>query len=210
MPISDRLAYSLNRRDQVPNKMLAQDIADTEDVSKLQELIEFLNSKPHRRLQMDAMLTIAYVGEQAPEMILPHIDFLVEKLKDSIDRVSWGSMIALSNVSSMALSKMYENLPKILDAMDDGSIVGRDHGYRILINLYGVEKYSNDLFVILLEQLKKAPPNQLGQYVERLIEVVLPRHLAQLALIVEEQRKDLTDKHHLKRLVRNLSALLKK
>jgi hypothetical protein len=210
MPISDRLAYSLNRRDQVPNKMLAQDIADTEDVSKLQELIEFLNSKPHRRLQMDAMLTIAYVGEQAPEMILPHIDFLVEKLKDSIDRVSWGSMIALSNVSTMALSKMYENLPKILDAMDDGSIVGRDHGYRILINLYGVEKYSNDLFVILLEQLKKAPPNQLGQYVERLIEVVLPRHLAQLALIVEEQRKDLTDKHHLKRLVRNLSALLKK
>lgn len=209
MSISDKLAYSLGRKDQVPNKLLAQEITDAEDSERLNDLIEFIESKPHRRLQMDATLTIAYVGDLLPKMLKPHVGFLIKKLQDPIDRVSWGSMIALSHVSSHVVDQMYENLPAILDAMDMGSIVGRDYGYRILVNLYTVDRYSSDLLFILLEQIRKAPSNQLGQYTERLLPVVRPEDRSELVTALEDRRLDLTNEYHLRRLTKNLKKLYK-
>ncbi len=209
MSISDKLAYSQGRKDQVPNKLLAQEITSAEDSERLIELIKFIESKPHRRLQMDAALTVAYVGDLLPKMLIPHVDFLIRKLKDPIDRVSWGSMIALSHVSPLVIDQMYENLPEILDAMDMGSIVGRDHGYQILVNLYVVDQYSSDMLFILLEQIRKAPSNQLGQYTERLLGVIKPEDKLELIAALEERRLDLTNEYHLKRLTKNLKKLYK-
>ena len=209
MSISDHLAYSQGRKDQIPNKLLAQEITSTEDSERLVELIQFIESKPHRRLQMDATLTVAYVGDLLPKMLVPHIDFLIEKLKDPIDRVAWGSMIALSHVSPLVIDQMYEHLPEILDAMDMGSIVGRDHGYQVLVNLYKEDRYASDMLFILLEQIRKAPSNQLGQYTERLMEVIKQGDKPELIMALEERRLDLTNEYHLKRLTKNLKKLYK-
>lgn len=209
MSISEKLAYSLGRKDQEPNKLLAQEIADNEDEKQLIELIDFIKSNPHRRLQMDAALTVAYVGDLKPKMLIPHVPFLLEKLSDPIDRVAWGSMIALSHVSPLVIDEMYDNLTTILDAMDMGSIVGRDHGYQILVNLYTVDQYASDMLYILLEQIRKAPPNQLGQYTERLAEVIQTEDKQKLIDALEERRLELSNEHHLKRLTKNLKKLYK-
>lgn len=210
MPVADKLSYSLGRKDQVANKVLAGKILESEDGSLLNELVELFHSDMHRRLQMDAMLTIAYVGEGNPEMLVPHVDFLLSKLFDKIDRVAWGSMIALSKVSLLVLEKMYEKLSTILNVMDTKSIVGRDHGYRILINLYCQPKYAADLLFIILEQIRKAPPNQLGQYTERLVEVVQAPHLEELSKVLQERRGELINEHHLSRLDKSLAKVLKR
>ncbi len=207
MSISDKLAYSLGRKDQVPNKLLAQEITIAADADRLNELIKFIEGKPHRRLQMDAILTVAYVGDLLPKMLIPHVDFLIGRLRDPIDRVAWGSMIALSHVSPLVADQMYENLPAILDSMDMGSIVGRDHGYQVLVNLYVVNRYSSDMLFILLEQIRKAPSNQLGQYTERLMKVIKPEDKLELITALEERRLDLTNEYHLKRLTKNLKKL---
>lgn len=210
MSIGDKLSYALGRRDQGPNKALAKRLVEEGGTAGLSSLVDFIETKPHRRLQMDAMLTMAWVAEQKPEMLVQHVQYLIEKLCDPIDRVSWGSMIALSYVSRLVPDKMYEAMPQILDAMDQGSIVGRDHGFRILINLYRIEKYRADLFFIVLEQIKKAPQNQLGQYTERLLEVIDNNHLQDLMHTLEQLREELSSEHHLKRLDKNLSKIHRK
>ncbi|MEP1093997.1 MAG: hypothetical protein ABJG78_02745 [Cyclobacteriaceae bacterium] len=207
MPISDKLAYSRSHRDQGPNKILAQEIVDSEDVDALRELKSIVLSGAHKRLRMDAALTIAYVGELKPAMLINFVDFLLDRLNDPIDRVGWGSMIALSYISPQQPSKMYTNLPVILDAMDTGGIVGRDHGYRILIDLYSVEKYSVDMFFIILEQIQKSPSNQLGQYTERLMSALNERDKPELISALEDRRGELTNEHHIKRLTKNLKKL---
>jgi len=207
MPISDKLAYAMGHRDQGPNKILAQKIADSEDVGALKELKALVLSDADKRLRMDAALAIAYVGESKPEMLVDFVDFVLEMLNDPIDRVGWGSMIALSYISPLQPSKMYENLPDILDAMDNGGIVGRDHGYRVLIDLYSVEKYREDLFFIILEQIQKSPPNQLGQYTERLMSIINEKDKPELILALEDRRNELTNEHHIKRLTKNLKKL---
>lgn len=45
MTIIDKLATSLNRRDEIPNQQLAKQIANTNDRKAVKELIQNLNNK---------------------------------------------------------------------------------------------------------------------------------------------------------------------
>ena len=207
MPIQDQLAYSLGRKDQAPNKSLAKKIADSEDELRLSELIQFFDSKPHKELQKDCSLTLAWIAERNPKMIAPYVDYLMDKLNDPINRVIWGSMIALSSIAHLTQDQLYQALPAILDAMDKGTVVTRDHGYRILIVLYQNNKYQEDVFLLVLEQIAKAPSNQLGQYTENLIAVLDRSHKEQLLTVLEDRKLELVNPHHQKRLSKNLEKL---
>lgn len=209
MPIQDHLAYTLGRKDQEPNRLLANEIAETEDVERLDELILFFETQPHKEHQKDCSLTLAWIAEINPKLIAPKVQYLIGKLKDPINRVIWGSMIALSGIAKYAQDELFQALPKILDAMDAGTVVTRDHGYRILIDLYQNKKYQSDVFLLILEQLTKAPSNQLGQYTEKLIMVMVPEHRDKVISVLEERRGDVIDPHHTKRLEKNLKKLYK-
>lgn len=207
MPIQDKLAYSVGRKDQLPNRKLAQEIVESGDPAQIKELIAFMESKPSRRPLMDAALTLAYISECDPEMMVVHIGYLLQRLDHEVERVGWGSMIALAHLVKVAPDEIYEELPVVLEAMKRDSIVGRDHGFRILVELYAVEKYREDLLHIILEQLAIARPNQLGQYTERFMGVLAPQHASELIQTLEERKLDLTNPYHEKRLTKNLKKL---
>lgn len=207
MPISDKLSYSLGRKDQAANKKLAQEIVDAQDTCSLNEIVDLFHPNSPRRLQMDAILTIAKIGEREPEMLVPYVHFLILKLSDKIDRVAWGSMIALSHVSPLVADEMFTELPAILDGMARSSVVGRDYGFRILVKVYQIRRYRDDVFCIILEQLRMAPSNQVGQYTECLLSVIEPVDIEKTITVLEEKRKELEDKHHIKRLDKNLKKL---
>jgi len=209
MAIQEHLAYSLDRKDQVPNKALAERIVNEGGEAQLQELVDFFLTHPHRELQKDCVLTMASVGEQSPKMLVPYIDLLIENFDSSINRVVWGSMIALAFLAHLVPDKIYRGLPKIIDAMDQGTVITRDHGYRMLITLYQSDKYREDLFYIILEQIQLAPSNQLGQYAEKLIKVLDTKHKDELIAVLEDRSADLTNEHHKKRLSKNLKKLYK-
>ena len=151
MPIQDQLAHSLDRRDQGPNKALAERIVNEGSAEQLQELEDFFLTQP----QKDCILTMAWVGEQSPELLIPHIDLLIENFNSKIPRVVWGSMIALAFSAHLVPDKIYDALPKILDAMDAGTPVTRDHGYRMLMILYQTESTRKIFFLSRWSKLRK-------------------------------------------------------
>ena len=207
MSIKDRLSYSVGRRDQEPNKLLAEEIVAQDDTEKIRELIAVFDAKPHVEIQKDCSLTLAWVAESKPALMAPYVDYFLEKLNDPINRVIWGSMMSLTAIAPFAQQKLFNELPTILDAMDAGTVVTRDHGYRILITLYQNSTYQEDVFLLVLEQLSKAPSNQLGQYAERLIAVLASKHKAQVTATLEGRFEDVDHPHHLKRLEKNLKKL---
>lgn len=209
MPIQDRLAANLGRKDQAPNHELADAIVAANDKISLNELITLFDQEQDKRVLMDASLTIAYVAERSPELVVSKLAFLLDQLTHRINRVSWASMIALSHLAPLVLEELYRKLVTILDAMDQGGVVGRDHGFRILLSLYGEHRYSEDVFIIIIEQLVKAPHNQLGQYVERLMGVLRPSHKLKLVEVLMRLRSELDNEFHLKRLDKNLKKLCK-
>lgn len=210
MPIQEKLAFALDRKDQEPNRLVARQIVESEGQRGIEDMIEFIESKPIKRAQMDAMLALAYAGELSPKTLAPHVDFLVSKLNDPINRVIWGSMIGLAHIAHLVQPKLFEALPKVIDAMDAGTVVTRDYGFRIMVDLYKDEQFQEDMFLLIQEQLMKAPSNQLGQYAERIIEVLNKNHLNPLIETLESRREDVTNEHHIKRLNKNLKKLYKK
>ncbi len=209
MSIQDQLAYAQERNDQEPNKLLANKIAISGGKNQVKELIDFIESRPKQRAQSDAILALAYVGELNPDLLSEQVDFLIKELKSPINRVIFGSMIGLAHIAHLQIEKLFGALPQIIDAMDAGTVVTRDHGYRIMITLYQDPRVQADVFQLIQEQLMKAPSNQLGQYAERLIEVVNKSHINSLIDILEERRNDVSNEHHVKRLNKNLKKLYK-
>ncbi len=209
MSIADHLAYSLERKDQEPNKRLANQLVANDDRAGVHEIVDLFDEHRPRRLLMDAMLTLAYIAETKPELIIPHTDFLLSKLKDPIERVGWGSMIALAHITPLVAEKLYKELPKVLDAMERQSVVGRDHGFKVLVKLYQVDEYANDLIHIIVEQISNAPSNQLGQYAERAMTALRANHKKLLIEALEMRREELTNEYHIRRIDKNLKKLYK-
>ncbi|MEQ8906629.1 hypothetical protein [Ekhidna sp.] len=209
MPIQEQLAFALDRNDQEPNKRVAKQIVDAGGEKEVEELVSFIETRPKQRAQSDAILALAYVGELSPKLLAGHVDFLIRQLTRPINRVVFGSMIALAHIAHLQRKKIFDALPKIIDTMDGGTVVTRDHGFRIMISLYRDDQFQEDMFLLIQEQLIKAPSNQLGQYAERIIEVLNKKHLNSLIETLEERRNDITNEHHVKRLNKNLKKLYK-
>ncbi|MEQ8629020.1 hypothetical protein [Ekhidna sp.] len=209
MPIQDQLAFALDRNDQEPNKLVAKQITNAGGIKEVKELISFIKSKPKQRAQSDAILVLAYVGELAPTLLSDEAPFLISQLNSSVNRVIFGSMIALAHIAHLTKGMLFDSLPQIIDAMDSGTVVTRDYGFRIMVTLYTDGKYKEDMFLLIQEQLMKAPSNQLGQYAERLMEVLNKDHLKPLIDTLEDRRNDVSNEHHIKRLNKNLKKLYK-
>ena len=209
MPIQDQLSYALDRNDQKPNKLVARQIVDAGDHKEIKELVDFIEIRPEQRAQSDAMLTLAYVGELSPGLLAGQEDFFIGQLNSPINRVIYGSMIALAHIAHLQKEKLFDALPKIIDAMDAGTVVTRDYGFRIMVILYADNRFQEDMFLLVSEQLMKAPSTQLGQYTERLIDVLSKSHLNSLIETLKERRGDISNEYHIKRLNKNLEKLYK-
>jgi hypothetical protein len=59
MAVINKLATSLNRRDEIPNQELAKQIANSNDKKAVKELIENLNNK-NKNIQSDCIKVILF------------------------------------------------------------------------------------------------------------------------------------------------------
>ncbi|MNY40032.1 hypothetical protein D3C86_1747480 [compost metagenome] len=75
-------------------------------------------------------------------------------------------MTALSSITLHDPAAIVEQLVKIIDAADNGSVITKDQAVAILIKLGSMDKYAEDAFSLLVEQLKSCPTNQLPMYAE--------------------------------------------
>lgn len=206
--LTSKFSSSQARKDQGPNQRLADEVVKHRDVSLLQEIFNFLKEAPSISLGNDAVLTLTAISRLAPEMLEPYSKDLLELLKSKSNRQVFGSMIALANIATLIPERLMASLTLILDSMDEGTVVTRDHGFSILLALYEKDA-SGDLKDLIAEQVLKSPPNQLGQYTEKWIEVIRKEDKDQLIKILEVRMSELESDRHIKRLKKNLMKLRK-
>ncbi len=170
MSIIEKLASSLNRRDEVPNQELAKEIILSKNKKAVKELIENLSNT--KAIQNDCIKVLYEIGEQEPKLIADYINEFVQQLHSKNNRLQWGAMIALGTITIERPKEIYEILPTILKAADKGSVITKDHAVNILIKLCTTKSHTDGAFNLLIEQLLKSPTNQLPMYAERAIPVI--------------------------------------
>lgn len=175
MTIIDKLAISLNRRDEIPNQELAKQIANTNDKKAVKELVENLNNKS-KDIQSDCIKVIYEIGTLKPNLVAEFGNELVALLDNKNNRLQWGAMTALNTITNENPKAIYSALTKIIEVADNGSVITNDHCVEILIKLCATKKYAEDAFALLNERLKKSPTNQLPMYAENALPIITDKN----------------------------------
>lgn len=171
MSIIPKLATSLNRRDEVPNQELAEEIVRSEDMAAVGELVENLKNK-NKGIRYDCIKALYEVGYQKPYLIADHLPAFLELLESKDNRLQWGGMTALGCIAREKPAEIFDSLGRIIEAAEKGSVITRDHCVKILVALSELDKYSDKTFPLLLEQIMKSPNNQFPMYAENALPAI--------------------------------------
>jgi hypothetical protein len=188
MMILNKLASSLNRRDDVPNQKLAETIAKKNDKNAIKELIENLGNS-NKNIQNDCIKVLYEVGAHKVNLVSPYIKNFVALLDSKSNRLQWGTMIVLNLITNEKPKEVYLALPKIIDIADRGSVITNDHCVNILVKLCSIKAYYEDASTLLLERLEKSPTNQLPMYAESAVQVIGDKKTSFIKLLTQRMKE---------------------
>lgn len=203
----ERLASSLGRRDEIPNQELAKEIAAANDHQATKELIENLGSK-NKGIQSDCIKVIYEIGVLNPNLISEYHAALIGLLDSKNNRLQWGAMTALNTIALEKPEIIFDSLSKLVDIAEKGTVITKDNLMAILIKLFAVPKYSDDVFSLFNEQLMKSPTNQLPMYAENAMPAITEKNktlfIKTLASRLGDIEKD-TKRTRVEKVIRKLS-----
>jgi hypothetical protein len=206
MTVLNKLASNLGRRDEVPNQVLACEIARSGDKKAVKELVDNLFHKD-KNIQSDCIKVLYEIGEQRPELIAGYYRQFGELLDSNNNRLTWGAMTALDAIASQEPKGVYSFLSKILASSEAGSVITRDHAVGILIKLATLKQYAARCFPLLIEQLLTCPNNQLPMYAEMSLVAVTATNRAALERVLTNRLPGLEKESQKKRVAKVLKRL---
>lgn len=207
MTIIDKLASSLNRKDEGPNQELAKYIADRDDKGAVIELVDNLHNND-KNIQSDCIKVLYEIGDLRPSLIAEYSKEFVTLLDHGNNRLVWGAMTALNAITLENPEVIYLSLEKIVDITYKGSVITKDHGVNILIKLCSIKPYADHAFTLLIEQLKKCPTNQLPMYAENAISIVNDKNKSLFIKTLSSRLGDIekdTKRKRVEKLIKKLS-----
>lgn len=207
MTVIDKLASSLNRKDEGPNQELARYIAEQDAKGAVQELVEHLNNQD-KSIQSDCVKVLYEIGELKPSLIAEYSKDFVALLEHKNNRLVWGAMTALDTITLENPELIYAAIAKIIDVANKGSVITKDHAINILIKLCSVEQYTDHAFTLLIAQLESCPTNQLPMYAEHAIAIVNDKNKAVFVNTLSSRLDDIekdTKRKRVEKVIKKLS-----
>lgn len=211
MSITSKLASSLNRKDEVPNQELAQQIIKSNDKKAIKELVENLSNK-NTAIQSDCIKVLYEIGEHKAILIADYDKEFLALLENKNNRLVWGAMTALDCITSINPTGIYKALSKILTAANKGSVITKDHGVNILIKLAADKSFTNNSLPLLLNQLKTCATNQLPMYAENATTVITEKYKKDFIRVLTSRLGDIEKESKQKRVrnvIKKLSSPIK-
>jgi len=206
MSVISKLASSLNRKDEVPNQELAQQIIKSNNKKAIKELVENLSNKD-TKIQSDCIKVLYEIGEQEATLIAEYDKEFLALLENKNNRLVWGAMTALDCIASINPEAIYKNLGKILIAADKGSVITKDHGVNILIKLAANKNFTNKALTLLLDQLKTCATNQLPMYAENATTVITDTYKKDFLKVLTSRLGDIEKESKQKRVQKVIKKL---
>ncbi len=187
MSVLNKLASAQNRRDDVPNKELARELAAGRDLEGIREIgANLWHADPC--IQGDCLKVLYEVGYLAPELIAEYAGDLLRLLASRNNRLVWGGMIGLSTVAALRADLLFQHLDEILGAMASGSVITRDSGVKVLAAIAASnDAYREAVFPHLLAHLSTCRPKDVPQHAESALPAVTAANQAAFVRVLEHR-----------------------
>ena len=191
MSVLNKLACAQNRRDEVPNQKLAQELVQNGDTSGIREIAENLWNKD-TDIQSDCIKVIYEIGYLKPELIAAYTPDFLKLLKSRENCLVWGAMLALSTVAALKADELFPHIGEIQHAMEKGSVITEDNGVGTLALIASTkEEYNQVIFPYLLNHLATCRPKSVPQHAEKTLIAVNAQNKEAFIQVLEKRLEDL-------------------
>jgi len=204
--VLDRIAFFQNRRDEVPNQLLAKELAEKENKVGIKEIAENLRNK-NQNVQSDCLKVLYEIGYLKPVLIADYTKNFLALLKSKNNRMVWGAMIALATIADKKPKEIYARLVDVTDAMDKGTLITVVWGTKVLAKVAATDKtYKKKIFPLLTSQLKKCLPRDVPMQAESILPAIDADNKQEFLSIIDERKPEMTASQlsRLKKVTKNL------
>ena len=192
MSVLNRIAHFQNRRDEVPNQVLAKALAGNQDRAGIEEIAANLwNDNPNVR--SDCLKVLYEIGERNPALIADYAADFLKLLNDKNNRQVWGSMTALAAIAPLKADVLYKHRADIERVTATGSVITADYGIKALaIVASGSPARNKQIFPYLLTHLAACRPKDVPQRAEKIVVAVNARNRDDFIRLLETRLSDLS------------------
>ena len=188
MSVLKKIAYFQNRRDEVPNQLLAAELAKAKDTKGIKEIAENLDNE-NPSIRADCLKVLYEVGYISPKLVSGYAESFLSLLKASNNRLVWGAMIALSTIASEQSGTIAKHIDEIIETMNKGSVITVDNGIKTLAIVaskqVGVQP---KLMAFLVEHLRTCRAKEVPQHAESTLVAVDAKSKARFIAALESRK----------------------
>jgi hypothetical protein len=206
LSVLNRIAFSQNRRDEVPNQQLAKELAETVNRAGIEEIARNLQNK-NTNVQSDCLKVLYEIGYLKPELIAEYAPAFLGLLKSKNNRMVWGAMIALATVADRKPAEIYRQLAAVSEAIHKGSLITIVWGVKALAKVAAANKtYKETIFPLLTGQLRKCIPRDVPMHAESILPAIDEENKQEFLRILESRKPEMTASQlqRLRKVTKNL------
>lgn len=192
MTALEKIAFYLNRRDEVPNVELAHQLAAKQDKAGIAEIAENLTNK-NKAVCSDCLKVLYEIGYLKPELISPYVKEFLSLLVSKDNRKVWGGMIALATISDLKSGEISNQIDMVIEAFRTGSLITRVWGVRVFAKtLSGNPTLATKINPILKENLQSCLARDIPIHLESMLPISSLVNSSEYQEIVERREKEMT------------------
>lgn len=209
MSVTDKLACSLGRKDELPNIELAELLCENNDIAGIKEIVDGLKGK-NKTVANDCIKVLYEVGERNPRLIENYAVDFISLVCSKNNRLAWGSMMALSKIAEYVPETVYGRLPVIINAYKEGSVITVDNSISVFAGLCKAKTdYSKEVLPVIIGHLEKCRPKDVPQHAERASVCFDRVNAKDFIAVLEKRRTSLmsSQQTRINKLIKKLNCL---
>ena len=159
-------ASALKRNDEAPNIALAKKLIESQNEDGIAEIVSGLTKD--NATANDCIKVLYEIGEREPKLILPHAEVFLNLLKSKNNRLVWGAMTALGQVTALCPQKVFAKFEDIYAAFETGSVITVDQSISVFANLCRANQaFERRILPILINHFANCRTKEIPQHFER-------------------------------------------
>jgi len=192
MSAIEKIAFSQNRRDEVPNQELASALASDEDRAGIKEIAENLTNK-NSNIRSDCLKVLYEIGYLQPDLIADYVPEFLILLSSKENRMVWGAMIALACIADLKPDKIFMQIDLVILTTRKGTVITQVWGIRTLSRVAASNpQYKSRIMPFLLEELQICLPRDILTHLQSMLPAINSSEKSEIMEIADSRFSEMT------------------
>jgi hypothetical protein len=209
MSTLEKIAFYQNRRDEIPNQLLARELVETKNITGIREIAANLENR-NKNVRSDCLKVLYEIGYLDPGLIAEFVEEFLMLLKRKDNRMVWGAMIGLASIADRRADEIWPQIEEIIRITQTGTVITQVWGIRVLARVASAdEEYRIRILPVLLQQLRTCLARDVPTHAESMLRAMDRKNKDEVLSILEVRRAEMTTSQRvrLNKVTKQIQAL---